>query len=185
MKEHEPILVLFLVSAAVIVMVFYFVYRTTLPPAADGEGIKSPTQKRLYVTSFLALLFAILLFYSLPKSPYFLFSDQAPAKTVHVLSRQFFHFMSLQDIDPQDPKIGEPIELPLNEPVEFQVTSSDVNHGFGIYNDKAELVIQVQAMPGYVNHLRWKFTEPGTYNVLCLEFCGSAHAFMRTSFTVK
>ena len=60
-------------------------------------------------------------------------------------------------------------------PVEFRVTSSDVNHGLGIYDDDMRLVTQTMAMPGYVNTLRHTFTRPGTYKLLCLEYCGLVH----------
>ncbi len=60
-------------------------------------------------------------------------------------------------------------------PVEFQISSADVNHGFGIYDPDARLVAQAQAMPGYVNRLRYTFTRPGKYQLLCLEYCGVAH----------
>lgn len=74
---------------------------------------------------------------------------------------------------------------PANELIEFRVTSFDVNHGFAIYDPSNKLIAQTQAMPGYVNRLRWKFSEPGNYNILCLEYCGMAHQGMRASFTVK
>ena len=45
--------------------------------------------------------------------------------------------------------------------VEFEVTATDVNHGFAIYKDKNHVVAQAQAMPGYVNKLQVRFTEPG------------------------
>src|SRR5690606_23047164 len=61
------------------------------------------------------------------------------------------------------------------EPVEFQITSADVNHGLGIYDSDTRLVAQAQAMPGYVNRLRYTFTKPGTYRLMCLEYCGLAH----------
>ena len=61
------------------------------------------------------------------------------------------------------------------EPVEFRVTSVDVNHGFGLYDENSELVAQTQAMPGYVNRLTYVFQTPGTYRILCLEYCGVAH----------
>jgi heme/copper-type cytochrome/quinol oxidase subunit 2 len=32
--------------------------------------------------------------------------------------------------------------------VEFEVTATDVNHGFAIYKDKTHMVAQAQAMPG-------------------------------------
>lgn len=63
-------------------------------------------------------------------------------------------------------------------PVEFRVTSSDVNHGLGIYDAEMRLVAQTMAMPGYVNTLRHTFTEPGIYKLLCLEYCGLVHHSM-------
>jgi len=69
-------------------------------------------------------------------------------------------------------------------PVEFQVTSADVNHGFGIYDSQYRLLAQVQAMPKYVNHLRYTFAAPGTYHILCLEYCGRVHHGMMTDLVV-
>ncbi len=71
------------------------------------------------------------------------------------------------------------------QPVEFRVNSKDVNHGFGIYDPDMALVAQVQAMPGHENVLRHTFTRPGTYKILCLEYCGTAHHGMAGSFTVS
>ncbi|MBI4207059.1 MAG: cytochrome C oxidase subunit II [Betaproteobacteria bacterium] len=69
--------------------------------------------------------------------------------------------------------------------VEFQVTATDVNHGFAIYKDKTRMVAQTQAMPGYINRLQVRFTEPGDYEVLCLEYCGVAHHGMRAVIKVR
>ena len=76
-------------------------------------------------------------------------------------------------------------DLVVGKPVEFQVTSTDVNHGFGIYNPAMEMVTQTQAMPGYVNRLQLPFTAPGTYHILCLEYCGLVHHQMMTDLVVK
>lgn len=73
----------------------------------------------------------------------------------------------------------------LNRPVEFRVTSTDVNHGFGIYGPDMLLIGQTQAMPGYTNILRHTFTKPGIYKILCLEYCGMAHHNMVSEFTVE
>lgn len=78
-----------------------------------------------------------------------------------------------------------PARVPLGQRVDFAVTSSDVNHGFGIYDPQGRLVGQVQAMPHYVNHLQIAFTQRGTYTVRCLEFCGIGHGYMRAQFEVK
>ncbi|MCC7050417.1 MAG: hypothetical protein IT239_01380 [Bacteroidia bacterium] len=185
MKGQEFILALFLVSAVTIGYLFYYIYKSSLSVAPDKQGVDNPTKKRFGFIIALTFLWVVLLSVTIPKSPYFLFADKTPAKVVYVAARQFSFTLSNQAIDPKNP-VGEPsIEVPVGEPVEFRVTSLDVTHGFAIYNQKAELITQTQAMPGYVNRLRWEFKEPGTYNILCLEFCGSAHAFMRSSFTVK
>jgi cytochrome c oxidase subunit II len=62
--------------------------------------------------------------------------------------------------------------------VEFAVTSADVNHGFGLYDPSGHLVGQVQAMPGYTNHLVMQFSDPGDYTVRCVEYCGPGHSSM-------
>jgi cytochrome c oxidase subunit 2 len=46
------------------------------------------------------------------------------------------------------------------------------------------LLLQVQAMPGYVNQVQYTFDTPGTYHVICLEYCGVAHHAMAADFTV-
>lgn len=74
--------------------------------------------------------------------------------------------------------------LNVGTPVEFRVTSADVNHGFGIYDPDGHMLIQTQAMPGFTNKLLYTFTQPGTYKVMCLEFCGVGHAPMVAEFNV-
>jgi len=74
--------------------------------------------------------------------------------------------------------------LPLNKQIEFHVTTEDVNHGMGIYDADMKLLTQVQAMPGYTNKLVYYFDKPGTYQVLCMEFCGIAHHDMISEFEV-
>lgn len=75
-------------------------------------------------------------------------------------------------------------QIPMG-PVRFDVTSQDVNHGFGIYDEKGMIVAQSQAMPDYVNKLYVNFTNPGKYKIWCLEYCGVAHHIMTTEFEVK
>ncbi|MCB1709538.1 MAG: hypothetical protein KDI10_12510 [Halioglobus sp.] len=75
-------------------------------------------------------------------------------------------------------------EIAAGSTVEFRVTSADVNHGFAIYAPNDRIVAQTQAMPGYTNKLLHTFDEPGTYRVLCLEYCGLAHHAMETRFKV-
>ncbi|HEY8011582.1 MAG TPA: cytochrome oxidase [Rudaea sp.] len=69
-------------------------------------------------------------------------------------------------------------------PVEFDVSSGDVNHGFAIYGPDNRILAQTQAMPGFTNRLLYTFTQPGKYRVLCLEYCGLAHHNMVAEFEV-
>jgi cytochrome c oxidase subunit 2 len=68
--------------------------------------------------------------------------------------------------------------LPAGRLIEFNVTAEDVNHGFGIYSPRGVLLGQVQAMPGYMNHLYFRFPAPGVYLVRCMEYCGAYHPDM-------
>jgi len=76
------------------------------------------------------------------------------------------------------------VEIPLGQQVEFRVTTEDVNHGLGIYDPDLNLVAQVQAMPNYTNKLVHTFEVPGTYQILCMEFCGISHHDMINEFDV-
>lgn len=74
--------------------------------------------------------------------------------------------------------------VPTDTPVVFRVTSHDVNHGFGVTDPGGAILFQTQAMPGYINQVAYSFSEPGTYEVICLEYCGLVHHDMRDSFEV-
>lgn len=69
-------------------------------------------------------------------------------------------------------------------PIEFRVTSDDVNHNFALYAPDGRVATQTQAMPGYVNKLLYTFRTPGTYKIRCLEYCGLGHDVMTTDIQV-
>jgi len=77
----------------------------------------------------------------------------------------------------------EPETVPVGQPVVFATTSTDVNHGIGIYDQNMTLVAQSQSMPGWTNRVEYTFTEPGTYQILCLEYCGLNHHEMTAEIT--
>jgi cytochrome c oxidase subunit 2 len=78
----------------------------------------------------------------------------------------------------------QPARVPAGSRVRFDVTSVDVNHGFGFYDPHGHLIGSVQAMPGYHNTLDLTLSEAGVYRIRCLELCGLNHATMEGSFTV-
>lgn len=68
--------------------------------------------------------------------------------------------------------------------VVFNVSAADVTHGLGVYDEEMRLIGQTQAMPGYSNSLKLTFEKPGTYKLLCMEYCGLAHHAMVSEFKV-
>jgi cytochrome c oxidase subunit II len=68
--------------------------------------------------------------------------------------------------------------------IRFDVTSIDVNHGFGLYDPHGHLIGSVQAMPGYHNKLDLALNQAGVYRIRCLELCGLNHSTMQSTFTV-
>ncbi|MGM0904020.1 MAG: hypothetical protein ACQEXB_23310 [Bacillota bacterium] len=73
----------------------------------------------------------------------------------------------------------------VGDKVEFNVTAKDVTHGFGLYDENLELVAQTQAMPEYENSVYYTFEKPGTYKILCLEYCSIGHHVMVKEIVVK
>jgi cytochrome c oxidase subunit 2 len=98
-------------------------------------------------------------------------APSAGARVVDVVGKQWYWELSAN-------------QFTAGVPVEFRVTSNDVNHGFGIYDPNNRLIAQTQAMPGFTNRLVHTFREPGKYRVLCLEYCGLVHHNMITEFEV-
>jgi cytochrome c oxidase subunit 2 len=77
-----------------------------------------------------------------------------------------------------------PSEVRAGVPVEFLATSEDVSHGFGVYDAGGALQFQAQVGPDETQRIVHTFRRPGTYEVLCLEFCGVDHHRMRTTIEV-
>ena len=183
--QHTSILLLFLALAGAAILIFIYVFRTSKNANSDEGGMTNALRKRFWFILILFIVLGIFASVTIPKSPYFLFADEQPSRVVHIAAAQYYFLMSNEAIDPKNPGAGDTIEINTGELVEFRVTSLDVNHGFAIYGPNNDIVAQTQAMPGYVNRLRWKFTTPGTYNILCSEYCGNGHQLMKSTFTVK
>lgn len=72
------------------------------------------------------------------------------------------------------------IEVPVGSTVIFQVTSQDVVHSFTIPKTNVNMMIT----PGHVNQAEHTFNEPGSYLVLCNEYCGVGHHYMQMTIEV-
>jgi cytochrome c oxidase subunit 2 len=72
------------------------------------------------------------------------------------------------------------VEVPINTPVRFRLTSADVVHGFLL----PETNINTMVVPGFVAEVRTQFTHRGEYTMPCHEFCGLGHHGMWTRVIV-
>ena len=77
---------------------------------------------------------------------------------------------------------GKPLKA--GTAVEFVLTSADVNHGFAVYTAAGKLLFMVQVMPEQTQKYVYTFRHPGTYTILCLEFCGVGHSKMQGELKV-
>lgn len=173
MDAAEKLLLTFFILSAVVMAVFLAVaWSTRLPAQEQAEvehrGYAIRGRWFMFVTLFMLAAFIA----TVPFFPYMTAAAALqPAIRVPVIAQQFAFIM--------------PDQFPMNRRIIFEVTSSDVTHGFGIYGPDGQLIAQTQAMPDYVNYLDVTFHHPGHYTVRCLEFCGVAHAVMQKDFTVE
>lgn len=72
------------------------------------------------------------------------------------------------------------IKVPAGKKIIFKVTSTDVTHSFSIINTNVNMMV----VPGQINTKEYTFDKPGEYLVICNEYCGSGHHFMKTKIEV-
>jgi cytochrome c oxidase subunit 2 len=78
------------------------------------------------------------------------------------------------------PGTENPIEIPAGSTVTFHIVSQDVIHGFEVVGTN----INTMAIPGQMATVTAEFDEPGTYGIVCNEYCGAAHHSMGGNMTV-
>jgi cytochrome c oxidase subunit II len=74
----------------------------------------------------------------------------------------------------------EDVTVPVGSTVDIYVSARDVAHGLILLGTDLNLM----AIPGVVNYARIKFDKPGTYQLLCHEYCGAGHDRMTTNLRV-
>jgi cytochrome c oxidase subunit 2 len=72
------------------------------------------------------------------------------------------------------------VQVPVNAPVRFRLTSADVIHGFLLPDTNVNTMV----VPGFVSEVRTRFARTGEYEMPCNEFCGLGHHGMWTRVRV-
>jgi cytochrome c oxidase subunit 2 len=72
------------------------------------------------------------------------------------------------------------IEVPVDTPVTFRITSPDVLHGVHVpFTNMSTMVV-----PGYVSEVTTSFRREGEAQFLCNEYCGLGHDYMWSKLKV-
>lgn len=91
---------------------------------------------------------------------------------VYIVARQFGWY-------------GLPVELEAGKEYKVHLGSMDMQHGFSVRKeDVLSKQMSLQILPGYEWTVPMTFHEPGTYHVVCNEFCGFGHSTMHAKFKV-
>jgi cytochrome c oxidase subunit 2 len=176
---------IFIAAAVLIVVTFGWVARST----RLHRDVDYASANRLRLVFFLSVtgILVTFLILTLPHLPYPV-EAQTPDRIVEAVGKQYAWSLTegtTPTLAGWDSEFSPIVTVSTGGVIEFRVTTLDVNHGFSLYAPDGSLVAQTQAMPGYVNRLRVTFDQPGTYTVLCLEFCGMSHHRMRGVVEVR
>ena len=109
---------------------------------------------------FVVILLGVLLALTIWRAPWF--DDNGPGQKVQVTGMQFGWLV-------------QPTKVKAGQPVQFNVTSKDVNHAMGLFDPEGRLIMNVEAIPNYTTIRTQTFDQPGTYVIRCFEFCGYQH----------
>jgi cytochrome c oxidase subunit 2 len=118
-----------------------------------------------------ATLFAFLFFFWWAGSSQL--SELAPPKDameVHVVARQWMWKLE----HPNGAREINTLHVPLGEPVKLVMTSQDVIHSFFV----PAFRMKEDVLPGRYTETWFRATKPGTFHLLCAEFCGTDHSRM-------
>jgi cytochrome c oxidase subunit 2 len=76
---------------------------------------------------------------------------------------------------------GGDLHLPLGKPVKVLLRSIDVLHDFFVPQFRAKM----DMIPGTVTYYWFTPTKTGTLEILCFEYCGTGHPYMRGTVVVE
>jgi len=167
---HENVLLLSLLLMGGVLIAFAYVFIHSGKREEDYANITQRSYRKRSKLFGIVILAGVVIAIGTTRSlPYG--AQSADAKQIDIIGKQWYW------------EISDTTAM-VNQPVEFNVGSGDVNHGLGIYDKDLRLLTQVQAMPDYTNKLSYTFKEAGEYQLMCMEYCGLVHHAMISTFTV-
>lgn len=161
-------------TAVVFAITAYFVVRYRRRPEAGPTPrtprVVAPMKLEVAVIGVLATLFVgwwvigFLQYRHLETPP-------ASSMKVYVTAKQWMWKFAY----PSGQTSTDVLVVPTHQPVELIMTSRDVLHGFYV----PAFRIKQDVIPGRQVATWFEAVEPGTYDILCTQYCGTRHSFMR------
>ncbi|MBL9169225.1 MAG: cytochrome c oxidase subunit II [Verrucomicrobiales bacterium] len=122
-----------------------------------------------------SLVLSGLLVYGLKMMPKLLSPAPPGSRKVEVFGELWWWRFRYHHASGATVEVANELHLPVHEPVELELFSSNVIHSFWIpsLGGKRDLI------PGRVTRLTLTPTKPGVFDGQCAEYCGTAHALMK------
>jgi cytochrome c oxidase subunit 2 len=147
---------------------FFFRYRRRKPNQTTEYVVPSVKTEFLFVS--LPLFFFLTWFVIGFRDFVFVSTPPKDAMDVYVMGKQWMWKFSY----PEGPNGVNVLHVPANRPVRLLITSRDVLHSFFV----PAFRIKMDAVPGRYTQTWFEATKPGTYQILCTEYCGLSHSKM-------
>jgi cytochrome c oxidase subunit II len=165
------------VAGYVLYFAIAFRVRPTDPPDAIGVQIHDSQQLEFWwtivPTAFVVLLsiLSVRIWYTIQ------IAQPQNGLVVESIGHQWYYTFRYPQINGE---ITGAMHLPVGQPVVMNVTSTDVIHSFWVpaFRVKADMV------PGLINTIHFTPSVPGTYKIICTEFCGTLHGEMNKQVVV-
>jgi cytochrome c oxidase subunit 2 len=124
---------------------------------------------------FPVVVLTALLAYGLTMIPRLVARAPEGSLVVEVVGEQWWWRVRYPQPDGTAIELANEIRLPVDEPVQFQLTSDDVIHSFWV----PALAGKMDMIPGRTTYLAVHPTATGVFAGACAEYCGTAHGYMR------
>jgi cytochrome c oxidase subunit 2 len=168
------ILALFLVSCAILALVFGLIWIYMIKYRAGSKidrGVLAEKTWRLETAWTVATLVIFFGLFVWGADLYVrLFQPPPDALRIYVIGKQWMwkveHRGGQREINA--------LHLPVGRPIELVMTSEDVIHDFSV----PAFRIKRDVLPGRYESLWFQVETPGTYHLFCTQLCGTGHASM-------
>lgn len=163
------------------------VYRRKKDAVGLPEQLRYNVPIEILYTIVPVFMVAVLFFYTARLESAQMDVSAKPDVTINVVAKQWnwdFNYIDAGTFETSSMVVltGEPgvaatlptLYLPVNQRVEFVLTSRDVIHSFWV----PQFLRKLDVIPGKVNRFQVVPTEIGTFQGKCAELCGAYHASM-------